>query len=176
MKKLIREMEKLNEENGINEKKDWKNKKYKDLKLDGYVGPFVGYYFRDYAMCDITRGSNDARILGGSVSYKRYNITLEKSGNFTFRRGQKLLKSYKLGDNNKELSWICLKNIKPPTILPPVNQLSHIISINSLSHSLPPSFPLTYFEIIFFNNQLHFLNTKFKILLNNQFQILNYPF
>ena len=115
---------------------------------------------------------------GGMGSYKRNNITLEKSGNFTFRRGQKLLKSYKLGDNNKELSWICLKNIPPATILPPIKHLSsiHIISINSLSHSLPPSFPITYFEIIFLNNQLHFLNTKFKILLNNQFHILNFPF
>ena len=124
------------------------NSKIRAPKLEGYEGPFIGYYYKDYHPNYINKKFKSIEHLPMGAKY----ITIEKTGIITIRKKGELRKSFSLNDKKMEISYrYNNKNIK------------NIKNIN-------------VFEIIIYNKQPHYINFKLKLFFNISLHPLPFPF
>ena len=127
------------------------NSKIRAPKLEGYEGPFIGYYYKDYHPNYINKKFKSIEDLPRGAEY----ITVEKSGIITIRKEGELRKSFKKNDKKIEISYR-------------YNNNNNNNNNNFLKNNL--------YEIIIYNKQPHYINFKLKLFFNLSLHPLPYPF
>lgn len=119
--------------------------------MDNYEGPFEGYYFSEYHHCYVNKRYNSLEeIINLGVPA---NITKHKSGVYSFRKKDKLLKSPESKNGNKEISWRYIGDMN-------LKERSNIS-----------------FEKIKYKGKVYYLDTKNKLLLDENYnKVKEYPF
>ena len=125
------------------------NSKIMVPKLEGYDGPFIGYYYKDYHPNYINKKFKSIEHLPREAKY----ITIERSGFITIRKEGELRESFSLNDKKNEISYRYNNN----------KNLKNIKNIN-------------VFEMIIYNKQPHYINFKLKLFFNISLHAFPFPF